>query len=243
MSSHMGSPADLSGPANVGSPSTSASNTPRGALSPSSHAERGADRDQRTSSTHAAATSPTAAGTGRGGGERVYHMLRPLTHTGHPHSGHTHGHPGSSNPHPPHGHSHILNPAPSSSGHVHGEPSSRAGPSGYASGGHSGYGASGSGSGHLPHQMGPPLSASQHASPSSHATPSGLMSSGILIGPGGHHGLGGPAGTHAAGTMLEMEMWPRRRVAYHVAEWLEWYGCEDALVRDHAAFPAWTMVL
>ncbi|TEB33996.1 hypothetical protein FA13DRAFT_1754030 [Coprinellus micaceus] len=50
-------------------------------------------------------------------------------------------------------------------------------------------------------------------------------------------------GTHAAGTMLEMEMWPRRRVAYHVAEWLEWYGCEDALVRDHAAFPAWTMVL
>lgn len=73
------------------------------------------------------------------------------------------------------------------------------------------------------------------------------MNSGILIGPGGHHGHGhvgsaimGPAGS---GTMLEMEMWPRRRVVYHVAEWLEWLGCEDALVRDHGAFPAWTMVL
>ncbi|KAF8637727.1 hypothetical protein AX17_002615 [Amanita inopinata Kibby_2008] len=36
-------------------------------------------------------------------------------------------------------------------------------------------------------------------------------------------------GSHE-GVALEMEQWPRRRVAYHAAEWLEWLGCEDAVV-------------
>ncbi|PFH48197.1 hypothetical protein AMATHDRAFT_66092 [Amanita thiersii Skay4041] len=41
------------------------------------------------------------------------------------------------------------------------------------------------------------------------------------------------------GVLLEMEQWPRRRVAYHAAEWLEWLGCEDAVagVQD-VIFPA-----
>ncbi|KAK2462534.1 hypothetical protein APHAL10511_005504 [Amanita phalloides] len=46
---------------------------------------------------------------------------------------------------------------------------------------------------------------------------------GELIGPG-----------HAAGegVILEMGQWPRRRVARHAAEWLEWLGCEDAVQMD-----------
>ncbi|PPR01862.1 hypothetical protein CVT24_001343 [Panaeolus cyanescens] len=37
-----------------------------------------------------------------------------------------------------------------------------------------------------------------------------------------------PAGTIAA----EGEQWPKRRAIYHAKEWLEWLGCEDAMVRD-----------
>jgi hypothetical protein len=29
---------------------------------------------------------------------------------------------------------------------------------------------------------------------------------------------------------LELEQWPIRRVVYHAAEWLEWFGCEEAAV-------------
>lgn len=55
---------------------------------------------------------------------------------------------------------------------------------------------------------------------------------------------GGPSsGPSGPGTMTELELWPRRRVLYHAAEWLEWLGCEDALVRDTSAYPAWTMCM
>lgn len=64
---------------------------------------------------------------------------------------------------------------------------------------------------------------------------SGLLSSGILLGPGASGGHGG--------AVLDLEPWPRRTVLYHVAEWLEWLGCEDALVRDQSAFPAWVTYL
>ncbi|KAF9497075.1 hypothetical protein BDN71DRAFT_1545874 [Pleurotus eryngii] len=39
-------------------------------------------------------------------------------------------------------------------------------------------------------------------------------------------------------TVVELEQWPRRRVLYHVSEWLEWLGCEDARWRDHSEFLA-----
>ncbi|KDR65829.1 hypothetical protein GALMADRAFT_260025 [Galerina marginata CBS 339.88] len=35
---------------------------------------------------------------------------------------------------------------------------------------------------------------------------------------------------------IEIEQWPRRRALYHATEWLEWLGCEDAMVRDPSAF-------
>ncbi|KAF8956753.1 hypothetical protein BDZ97DRAFT_1670956 [Flammula alnicola] len=34
----------------------------------------------------------------------------------------------------------------------------------------------------------------------------------------------------------EMEQWPKRRALYHATEWLEWLGCEDAMIRDPSAF-------
>ncbi|KAF8188708.1 hypothetical protein BJ912DRAFT_1031893 [Pholiota molesta] len=33
-----------------------------------------------------------------------------------------------------------------------------------------------------------------------------------------------------------LEQWPRRRAMYHAREWLEWLGCEDAMLRDPSAF-------
>lgn len=258
MTSHMAPTPELRDPGNAGTlvaAHSSLSNTRRGVLSPSGHTESAGERDQRAPASSSASKAPSTPGSTltAGSGSMVSNdrlfMLRPLgTHTGHPHSGHTHGHPGSSNPHPPHEYSHILNVAPSGPGHGHGEGSSRGGSgSGSYVSSSGGAGASGSRGGHLPHQsMGTAVSSSARS------TNSGLMSSGILIGPGGHrgltHGAGGGIG-HGHGavvgeqTMLEMEMWPRRRVVYHVAEWLEWLGCEDALVRDHSAFPAWTIVL
>ncbi|KAM6497098.1 hypothetical protein JOM56_007571 [Amanita muscaria] len=38
------------------------------------------------------------------------------------------------------------------------------------------------------------------------------------------------AGGYHDNMVLEMEQWPRRRAIYNAAEWLEWLGCEDALV-------------
>lgn len=35
---------------------------------------------------------------------------------------------------------------------------------------------------------------------------------------------------------LEMEQWPKRRIRYHTADWLDWLGCEDAQWRDHTEF-------
>jgi len=35
---------------------------------------------------------------------------------------------------------------------------------------------------------------------------------------------------------IEMEQWPKRRALYHATEWLEWLGCEDAMMRDPSAF-------
>ncbi|KAF9475599.1 hypothetical protein BDN70DRAFT_813850 [Pholiota conissans] len=35
---------------------------------------------------------------------------------------------------------------------------------------------------------------------------------------------------------MELEQWPRRRAMYHALEWLEWLGCEDAMIRDPSAF-------
>lgn len=43
---------------------------------------------------------------------------------------------------------------------------------------------------------------------------------------------------NADDTVVELEQWPRRRVLYHVSEWLEWLGCEDARWRDHSEFLA-----
>ena len=58
------------------------------------------------------------------------------------------------------------------------------------------------------------------------------------------HSIGHPGGGDARGvTVLELEPWPRRRVLYHMAEWLEWLGCEDVLIKDHSAFPVWTSTL
>ncbi|TFK38702.1 hypothetical protein BDQ12DRAFT_712664 [Crucibulum laeve] len=39
-------------------------------------------------------------------------------------------------------------------------------------------------------------------------------------------------------TNNEVEPWPKRRVLYHTAEWLEWLGCEDAPVSDPSSFRA-----
>ncbi|KAF6748224.1 hypothetical protein DFP72DRAFT_578781 [Ephemerocybe angulata] len=216
MSSHFGgSTAGLSGP---GHSTASSSNTPHGRLSPiRDPSDRTGDRDQRPPLSNHPSSLSAAGGTGASSQPRLV-QLRPLTHTGHPHSGHTHGHPGSSNPHPPH--AHLLNPVPSSS--AHGGDSARGGTSD-SRGGYGGLVGSG-GSGHHHQSMGPPASSS-----------SGLMSSGILLGPGGADSAGA--------AVLDLEPWPRRRVLYHVAEWLEWLGCEDALVRDQSAFPAWTMTL
>ncbi|TFK61014.1 hypothetical protein BDN72DRAFT_485629 [Pluteus cervinus] len=40
-----------------------------------------------------------------------------------------------------------------------------------------------------------------------------------------------------AGGGYELEMWPKRRVLYHLGEWLEWLGCEDALPGVPPEFP------
>ncbi|KAF8873172.1 hypothetical protein CPB84DRAFT_1818005 [Gymnopilus junonius] len=36
---------------------------------------------------------------------------------------------------------------------------------------------------------------------------------------------------------IELEQWPKRRALYHAPEWLEWLGCEDAMIRDPSTFP------
>lgn len=51
---------------------------------------------------------------------------------------------------------------------------------------------------------------------------------GDLSGPG-HSDVGGRT---QEGVSLQMEQWPKKRVAYHVAEWLEWLGCDCALLID-----------
>jgi len=40
----------------------------------------------------------------------------------------------------------------------------------------------------------------------------------------------------SAMSVVEMEQWPKRRAMYHATEWLEWLGCEDAMIRDPSAF-------
>lgn len=40
------------------------------------------------------------------------------------------------------------------------------------------------------------------------------------------------------GTVREIEACPKRTVAYHCVEWLEWRGCEDACAWDPSEFPA-----
>ncbi|KJA14997.1 hypothetical protein HYPSUDRAFT_59046 [Hypholoma sublateritium FD-334 SS-4] len=49
---------------------------------------------------------------------------------------------------------------------------------------------------------------------------------------------GGGGGMGGAGGAFELEQWPRRRALYHATEWLEWLGCEDAMIRDASAFAA-----
>jgi hypothetical protein len=36
--------------------------------------------------------------------------------------------------------------------------------------------------------------------------------------------------------VVEGEAWPKRRAKYHLKEWLEWLGCEDATRRDPSEF-------
>lgn len=38
------------------------------------------------------------------------------------------------------------------------------------------------------------------------------------------------------GMAVELEQWPKWRVRYHTAEWLEWLGCEGAQWEDHTNF-------
>ncbi|KAF9461353.1 hypothetical protein BDZ94DRAFT_1310625 [Collybia nuda] len=40
------------------------------------------------------------------------------------------------------------------------------------------------------------------------------------------------------GVLREMEAWSKRTVMYHIAEWLEWLGCEDGHVREPSEFPS-----
>ncbi|PPQ94275.1 hypothetical protein CVT25_004932 [Psilocybe cyanescens] len=42
--------------------------------------------------------------------------------------------------------------------------------------------------------------------------------------------------SQGAGHNVEVEQWPKRRALYHATEWLEWLGCEDAMVRDPSSF-------
>lgn len=48
-----------------------------------------------------------------------------------------------------------------------------------------------------------------------------------LSGPG-HSAIGGTQ----EGVLLQIEQWPRKRVVYHAAEWLEWLGCCCAMQID-----------
>ncbi|CAA7262338.1 unnamed protein product [Cyclocybe aegerita] len=77
--------------------------------------------------------------------------------------------------------------------------------------------------GHAVHAGHTHSGAHTHAGPSAHG-----------IGVGGMGGLGGGVGV--GGQVIEMEQWPKRRALYHTTEWLEWLGCEDAMVRDPSAF-------
>ena len=43
--------------------------------------------------------------------------------------------------------------------------------------------------------------------------------------------LDGP-GHSQEGVFFQVEPWPMRRVAYHVVEWLEWLGCDCAVLID-----------
>lgn len=196
-----------------------------------------------SSTTRPGSPSAMAGGSSRGdpravGGsshpDRMLAPARPATHTGHPHSGHTHGHPGSSNPHPPH-----QQGAPGgSSGHYTSSPG--AGPSGTGHHGTSGYGSGGiMGAGilHSSSTSGPTHRSSSSSTAGGSSAPQDR--GGCLLSSGGGP-VPGPSGS---GTMTELEVWPRRRVLYHAAEWLEWLGCEDALVRDTSAYPAWTMCM
>jgi hypothetical protein len=45
-----------------------------------------------------------------------------------------------------------------------------------------------------------------------------------------------PGSNPSATAGIEMELWPKRRALYHATEWLEWLGCEDAMIRDPSAF-------
>ncbi|KAH6912250.1 hypothetical protein BKA70DRAFT_829633 [Coprinopsis sp. MPI-PUGE-AT-0042] len=224
------------------------------ALAPAGHGHFPASSSPRASTSHQPSTSTPYAPATRSGSpsstaptpsrgdirspsggvqsERLTALARPATHTGHPHSGHTHGHPGSSNPHPPH----QLGASPAPPGHY--MASSGASPS-TGSGHHGGYasgGIMGAGILHSSSSAGPP-----HRSPASTAGGSSVAQErgGCLLSSGG----GPSSGPSGPGTMTELELWPRRRVLYHAAEWLEWLGCEDALVRDTSAYPAWTMCM
>jgi len=60
---------------------------------------------------------------------------------------------------------------------------------------------------------------------SSSSSPSGIMTPSLPM-----NVMGG------AGGGFELDPWPRRRAIYHAREWLEWLGCEDAMVRDASSF-------
>ncbi|KAF5314495.1 hypothetical protein D9619_011975 [Psilocybe cf. subviscida] len=49
-----------------------------------------------------------------------------------------------------------------------------------------------------------------------------------------------PTGSNSRGDkeVLELVKWPRHRALYHTSEWLAWYGCEDAVIRDVSGFHA-----
>jgi hypothetical protein len=68
-------------------------------------------------------------------------------------------------------------------------------------------------SGHTHNAMAPPHSTSM-ASCNPNAT------RGVVVGPR----------QSSSGSRLELEPWPMRRVVYHAAEWLEWLGCEEAVL-------------
>ncbi|KAK1228020.1 hypothetical protein PQX77_008954 [Marasmius sp. AFHP31] len=44
------------------------------------------------------------------------------------------------------------------------------------------------------------------------------------------------ASVSSSSTSIELEKWPRRRVAFHLSEWMEWLGCSEVVGYDRGEF-------